>query len=209
LVLEIERHLGDEPVVARPPSVVYRIRKLAHRNKLALSVAAVTTALLAAVGGAVWSWTQEHKAALNESKMWLQTKAAEEKAHVEGITKLRDVRAITRAMLLYAEDNEGEIPEGLEQARLYIGDAGGLLTRTNQFEIVYRGQLESITNPSRVIILREILPWLANGRFAKAYGFADGHAEVRVMENGNFEAWERQRSISAPERILTIPSRGP
>jgi serine/threonine protein kinase/tetratricopeptide (TPR) repeat protein len=45
LARDIEHHLRDEPVEARPPSGVYRFRKFARRNRAAL----ITTTLVAAV----------------------------------------------------------------------------------------------------------------------------------------------------------------
>ncbi len=52
--LEVQRYLSDEPVLACPPSVGYRFRKFARRNKGSLAVAAglclaVTVALVASV----------------------------------------------------------------------------------------------------------------------------------------------------------------
>ena len=41
LARDVERHLKDEPVEARPPSTWYRLRKAARRNRTALSVAGV------------------------------------------------------------------------------------------------------------------------------------------------------------------------
>ena len=50
LAMDIERHLGNEPVVARPPSRIYRLQKLARRNRGALLTAsALTLALLLAL----------------------------------------------------------------------------------------------------------------------------------------------------------------
>ena len=49
LAADIQRHLGNEPVLARPPSNLYRFQKLARRHKLA--VAAVTAVLAALVAG--------------------------------------------------------------------------------------------------------------------------------------------------------------
>jgi len=40
LASDIQRHLNNEPVVARPPSPGYRFQKLARRNKLAFAAAA-------------------------------------------------------------------------------------------------------------------------------------------------------------------------
>ncbi|MHC4707859.1 MAG: serine/threonine protein kinase, partial [Planctomycetota bacterium] len=50
LVMDIERHLGDEPVVAGPPSTVYRMRKFVRRNRaLVTSVAVVIVVLVAGI----------------------------------------------------------------------------------------------------------------------------------------------------------------
>jgi tRNA A-37 threonylcarbamoyl transferase component Bud32 len=50
LAMDISRYQNDEPIVARPPSSLYRFQKLVRRNKLAVvAAAAVTTALVLAV----------------------------------------------------------------------------------------------------------------------------------------------------------------
>src|SRR5437879_9477325 len=55
LARDIERHLTNEPVVARPPSKFYRFQKLARRNKLVFAAAtAVTAALVAGIGVSTW-----------------------------------------------------------------------------------------------------------------------------------------------------------
>ena len=48
LARDIERHLGDEPVLARPPSVAYRLRKLVRKHR---GAAVATLAVLAALMG--------------------------------------------------------------------------------------------------------------------------------------------------------------
>jgi serine/threonine protein kinase len=53
LVLDIERHLRDEPVVAGPPSAVYRIKKFLRRNRVL--VTSVATVMVVLVGGIVAS----------------------------------------------------------------------------------------------------------------------------------------------------------
>ena len=47
LALDIKRYLGNEPVLARPPSVWYRTQKLVKRNKLAVMTTTVVFAALA------------------------------------------------------------------------------------------------------------------------------------------------------------------
>jgi WD40 repeat protein/serine/threonine protein kinase len=55
LARDIERYLRDEPVQACPPSAGYRLRKLARRNKVALTMAAViASVLLLATGVSTW-----------------------------------------------------------------------------------------------------------------------------------------------------------
>jgi serine/threonine protein kinase/Flp pilus assembly protein TadD len=56
LAHDIERYLADEPILARPPSAAYRVRKFVRRNRRGLAVggfAALCLALLA--GGAAWA----------------------------------------------------------------------------------------------------------------------------------------------------------
>ncbi len=55
LGMEIQRYLADETVQACPPSAAYRLRKLAHRNKAALTTAAVVVAALL-LGTAFSTW---------------------------------------------------------------------------------------------------------------------------------------------------------
>ncbi len=51
LAMDIQRHLNSEPVVARPPSELYRIQKLVSRHKLAfISASIVLVALIFALG---------------------------------------------------------------------------------------------------------------------------------------------------------------
>jgi serine/threonine protein kinase/WD40 repeat protein len=55
LAMDLQRHLRSEPVVARPPSNVYRFQKLVRRNKLiVLAAAAVALALVVGTLGSTW-----------------------------------------------------------------------------------------------------------------------------------------------------------
>jgi WD40 repeat protein/serine/threonine protein kinase len=55
LAADILRHLHNEPISARPPSVIYRFQKMARRNKLAFG-SAVVVAFALVVGLAVSTW---------------------------------------------------------------------------------------------------------------------------------------------------------
>jgi WD40 repeat protein/serine/threonine protein kinase len=65
LARDLERHLHDEPVTARPPSEFYRFQKLVRRNKLVVTAAAAIAAALV-IGLAVSSWMYSREKAARE-----------------------------------------------------------------------------------------------------------------------------------------------
>ena len=75
LAMDIQRHLSNEPVIARPPSAAYKFQKAIRRNKLAFAAGtAVLIALVAGLGLATISW---HQASLEKDKA-VQARAGEQ-----------------------------------------------------------------------------------------------------------------------------------
>jgi serine/threonine protein kinase/Tfp pilus assembly protein PilF len=63
LAADIQRHLRNEPILARPPSRLYQFRKLARRNRVAFAAAAaVMVALLTGLTLATWAFVRERAA---------------------------------------------------------------------------------------------------------------------------------------------------
>ncbi len=63
LAMDIQRHLNNEPVVARPPSRLYRFRKLVRRNRGVFAAgAAVAAALVSGLGTSTWLFLREREA---------------------------------------------------------------------------------------------------------------------------------------------------
>jgi eukaryotic-like serine/threonine-protein kinase len=63
LMMDVQRHLDDEPVLARSPTNVYRFQKMVRRNKLAFAAAsAVLTALVLGLGASTWMFFKERAA---------------------------------------------------------------------------------------------------------------------------------------------------
>jgi tetratricopeptide (TPR) repeat protein len=63
LAQDVQRHLSNEPVTARPPSTTYRFQKLVRRNKLAFAAAALLGGSLAAgFGTSTWLFLKERAA---------------------------------------------------------------------------------------------------------------------------------------------------
>jgi tetratricopeptide (TPR) repeat protein len=61
LAMDIQRYLADEPVLACPPSLGYRLRKFSRRNKAALSVASVVLLSLMLLGTGI-GWAMRDRA---------------------------------------------------------------------------------------------------------------------------------------------------
>src|SRR5262249_31803818 len=60
LAADVERFLAHEPIVARPPSHLYRLQKLVRRNRLAVTAAAaVMAALLLGLGLSTWQFLEK------------------------------------------------------------------------------------------------------------------------------------------------------
>ena len=63
LAMDVRRFLDNEPIVARPPSRLYRLQKTARRNRVAFAaVSVVVVALAAGLGAATISWKREKQA---------------------------------------------------------------------------------------------------------------------------------------------------
>jgi serine/threonine protein kinase len=68
LAMDIQRCLDSEPVVARPPSQLYRLQKLVRRNKIIFAAGtAVALALLIGLGLSTWLFFREREARQRES----------------------------------------------------------------------------------------------------------------------------------------------
>jgi serine/threonine protein kinase len=64
LATDLERHLTNEPVVARPPTTFYRMQKLMRRNKLTFAAgAAIAAMLLLGVAASLWQASRANREA--------------------------------------------------------------------------------------------------------------------------------------------------
>ncbi len=110
LAADLKRHLNNEPVVARPPTAVYRFQKAFRRNKLAYGAgAAVVAALvvgltLAAIG-------------------WRQTRVERDKA-LQARTEARasEEQAIEAGQRAHAGEQEARRGAAVLRRTAYVGD---------------------------------------------------------------------------------------
>ncbi|HEU6448727.1 MAG TPA: serine/threonine-protein kinase [Verrucomicrobiae bacterium] len=69
LAADVQRYLDNEPVVARPPSRLYRFQKLVRRNRAVfISAAAVSLALVAGFGTSTWLFFKERQARIEAQR---------------------------------------------------------------------------------------------------------------------------------------------
>lgn len=121
--------------------------------------------------------------------------------------RMRDAKTLVAALMGYADKHNDQFPTSFDQAVPYLGralrnelnageplrDLDNFVQVTNQFDIVYQGKWNAITNFNDAIVLREKqATQTPQGKWVKTYGFADGHSEIRPEPDEGFEAWERQ-----------------
>ena len=127
LAMDIQRYLDNEPVVARPPSSVYRFQKAIRRNKLMFGAAtAVVAALLAGIVIGLWQVIQARKAQReteaarnDERRLLTEAQVAEKKAEAQTLAARRtaynsDMNAVEQAL---KENNLRTRPHVAEPAK--------------------------------------------------------------------------------------------
>lgn len=112
------------------------------------------------------------------------------------MAKMSDAKNLLLGLIMYASDHQDHYPNSTNELAQSPASPYQKLTGTNDFDFTYPGTMQEITNFAATIIVRERVPWqMANGRWAKVYGFADGHAELHAFDDGNIEAWENARIV--------------
>ena len=111
LASDIQRHLNDEPVVARPPSALYRIEKLVRRKRLAFTAAAlVALALVLGIVASTWQ-------AIRATHFRRQAQDQAGRAEAEALTNRQNLYAahMNLANLALETHNLGRFRELLEK----------------------------------------------------------------------------------------------
>ena len=112
--------------------------------------------------------------------------------------KLTDGKSYAVQLAAFAHDNQGWLPTNWLQVASYAKQFPA--SETNDFEMVHRQPLnlqELGTNIENTILVREFMAWPTyDGKWRKTYGYADGHAQVVEVKDGNFTAWEEQNTFN-------------
>jgi RNA polymerase sigma factor (sigma-70 family) len=127
-----------------------------------------------------------------------QRTTEQQQYYQSGIARMHFSKQWMLAIYLYTDARDGMVPARLTDAISYFeaGDEPIEGLSIDDLEIVYAGRLDEISEPARTIVLREREPHPApDGKWTRAYGFADGHSEIRSQTTPDFSEWERERMM--------------
>jgi WD40 repeat protein len=139
LAADLKRHLNNEPVVARPPSATYRLRKALRRNKLAFAaMASVALALVVGLAAATWQFLRERQTRkraemAEQAQIRLRETAQRAQASETQLRQLGDAQKLDARLRAYASDmnlaqqalaanNLGRAQELLDRNRAQLGE---------------------------------------------------------------------------------------
>ena len=116
--------------------------------------------------------------------------------------KMDDAHQAGLLFLMFADDNTNDFPTNFDQVARYIGNTNFARVFGSEFEIVYHGSRADISNASSAIVVQEREAWPTyDGKWAKVYGFADGHARMVTEPNNDFTGFEQQH-LAQPAQNL-------
>ncbi len=102
------------------------------------------------------------------------------------------------AFAMYARSNQGRFPASFDDVADRLPQNAGTQSKPpeEQFQIVYEGtftELSKLPNAQETIVMRQKEPSRYGNRWAKVYGYGDGHFEMHSQADKDFSAWEKQR----------------
>lgn len=132
---------------------------------------------------------------LDDLQQSLQQPAGQQR--LIAIYKMNDAKQASLLLQVFADKNNSQFPTNFDQAVSYLGNTNFVQVCNAEFEIIYKGSLTNIANPSSAIVLQEHEAWPTyDGKWAKVYGFADGHAQLITQPTDDFSSFEQQHSVS-------------
>lgn len=121
-------------------------------------------------------------------------------ASSENNMKLDTARNLGAALRDYAREQGGEFPSTVDQAAPYLRKGHESLVGSKEFEMVYQGSLNELTNVllKAVALVRDRQAWpTPGGKWARVYVMADG-SPIIVESGDNFQSWEAAHIIPPP-----------
>lgn len=180
LAVDVQRHLKNEPVVARPPSRLYLLRKLIRRNRVAFVAGSlVLLALISGFGVSTWMYFKAEKARANEAALRRQAESREK---------------LTEAAILVKQQNYGEAARVLEAMEMQPQrpslDGISALRSMGEWLALQERWPESARRYTALVEIDKIDPWGPVTLDYQACG-------VVLVESGDLAGYERFRREAA------------
>ena len=187
LAMDIQRYLNNEPVLARPPSTMYRFQKLLERNKgLFGAISAVMLALAVGLGFSVYLLVQE-RAALKRAVAAEREEAGLRKQAEAALTLERQLR------------DEKHAGENLDAAGRAFSEGRYQEAEKLILEAPPRGANASLLNGLGMVFARRGDWQTAITNYSKMVDIAPGDnmpyyfLAVLLLQSGNMPDYERHR----------------
>jgi len=203
LGMDIQRYLTNEPVVARPPSRLYRLQKLVRRNQATfVTIGAVSLALIAGFGTSTWLFFKErhllHEAERGRANEALLVKQAEVRGKISQAVLLVEQNRFEEADRLVGEIPASDTAMVGEAVFRPLGDWAALqgrwkraaeyfsiLARVDQFE---KSEISTLDHTKCAVALVELGDRVAYANFCRDSisqfaGTADPIIAERTVKN--------------------------
>ncbi len=194
LAADVQRHLSNEPVIARPPSTLYRLQKMARRNKLAFAATtAVLTALVLGISVSAWQAVRASRESATARRAETAARCAETLAQTEARRADDEARRATTATT--AARQSLAAADFYQATRLVDAD-----NTSEALPFLARSLSLNPTNPAartRLFTLLNYRTWmmpklvLTNAGHTEHAAFSpDGARILTVSSNGEARLWD-------------------
>ena len=193
LAMDVQRYLNNEPVVARPPSRLYRLQKLVRRNKIVfIAGGLVLLSLLVGLGLSTWLFIREREA--RHEQMILREKAENAEQRAEAREKINQAAIyVHQGKFDDASKLLGEVKSPLPKPSF----DGVLAYRTVGEWLALQGQwAESAARYLGLMEIDKLDPWGAVTLDYQACG-------VVLVESGQLREYEAFRRVTVDSFATT------
>ncbi len=188
LALDVQRHLVNEPVFARPPSWIYRLNKLVRRNRVVfVAGGAVAAALVAGFGTSTWMFLREREARQRA------VAAEQQQTRLRHEAELRE--RITQAALLVSKERQADADAILRDVTLDQPTVEGaaVFRSVGEWHALHHRWPEASDRFAQLLAINQLdgpdvasLDYLERGPALVESGDADGYARFRQQAIARF-----------------------
>lgn len=215
LATDVQRFLDNEPVVARPPSPTYRLRKLMRRNRVAFGAASlVLISLVCGLFLATWGFVRaNHHFGIAQSE---RDVAQQERDNAErerkNAERQRDAATAARLRAEVAEKDAAAKALTLEHQMYVVRVANADKALSRDDSVWAKTELEACPEQYHTWAWRHLqhrlnatFPLSVRSVYSPSYFIADGRKLVGSSEGGSIKIWNL--ATRQAESVIKVGSR--